>query len=101
MPTEGKNEVKFSNYKARWFATVTIYFDLESFIQQLAQCCQEKQNTETFELHQPCGFCLVGVEHGNTEPLFVQLERSVDCMETLVKPLETIAREFHARKTDS
>ena len=98
MPTEGKNKVKFSNYKARWFAPLTIYFDLESLIKPLAQCCQESQNTETVELHQPCGFCLVGVEHGNIEPLFVQLERSEDCMEKLIKALESIAREFHARK---
>ena len=98
MPSENKNKVKFSNYKARWFAPVVIYFDLESLIQPLAQCCQESQNTETTELHKPCGFCLVGVEHGNTEPLFVQLDRSEDCMEKLIKALETIAREFHARK---
>ena len=42
--------------------------------------------------------CLVGVEHGNTEPLFVQLDRSEDCIKKLIKALETIAREFHARK---
>ena len=98
MPSENKNKVKFSNYKTRWFAPVVIYLDLESLIQPLDQCCQESQNTETTELHKTCGFCLVGVEHGNTEPLFVQLDRSEDCMEKLIKALETIAREFHARK---
>ena len=38
-----KKKVKFSNYKARWFALVVIYFDLESVMRQLAQCFQEKQ----------------------------------------------------------
>ena len=98
MPSENKNKVKFSNYKARWFAPVVIYFDLESIIQPVAQCCQESQNTETTELHKPCGFCLVGVEHERKEPMFIQLERSEDCIEKLVKALETIAREFYQRK---
>ena len=38
------------------------------------------------------------VKHGNTEPLFVQLERSQDCIEKLVKAPETIAREYNQRK---
>ena len=98
QPSEQK-KVKFSNYKARRFALVVIYFDLESVMRQLAQCCQEKQkNSNCRKLHEPCGFCLVGVEHGKTEPPFVQLERSKDCMEMLVKALETIAREFHQWK---
>ena len=64
----------------------------------MTQCCQKMQNTQTLELHEPCGFCLVGVDHRNTEPLFVQLERSQDCIEKLVKALETLAQELHQRK---
>ena len=41
---------------------------------------------------------LVGAEHEKKEPLFIQLERSDDCIEKLVKALETIAREFHQSK---
>ena len=98
MPSENKNKVKFRNFKAPWLAPVVICFDLESIIQPLAQCCQESQKKETTELHKPCGFCLVGVEHEKKEPLFIQLERSEDCIEKLVKALEIIAREFHQRK---
>ena len=35
---------------------------------------------------------------GNIEPLFVHHWRSQDCIEKLVKALETIARELHQRK---
>ena len=83
LPTEQRNKVKFINYKARWFAPIVIFFDLESVIRLLAQCCQERQNTQTLalELHEPCECCLVGVEWSTeTQPLFVQLERSPDCM---------------------
>ena len=46
LPSKEKNKMEFGNYKARWFAPVVIYFDLESIIQPIARCCQQKQTTE-------------------------------------------------------
>ena len=93
MPKPEKNKLKFTNLGARWFAPVVIYFDLESIIQPVAGCQKAKQQTTITEIHQPSGFCLVGIEHGNPNPIFMQLERSENCMEKFVEALEKIHRK--------
>ena len=32
MPGDDKNSFRFKNFKARWFAPITTYFDFESFL---------------------------------------------------------------------
>ena len=49
-------------------------------------------------LLQPSGFCLVGVEHGNPKPIFMQPDRSDNCMEKFVEALQKIAQENHQKK---
>ena len=98
MPTPEKNKLKFKNFGARWFAPVVIYFDLESIIKPVAGCQNANQSSSITEIHQPSGFCLVGIEHGNANPIFMQLERSENCMEKFVEALEKIAHEFHQKK---
>ena len=98
MPSEKQKKVSFKNLKARWFAPIVLYFDLESLLQPLSSCDTERQSTKTIELHTPCSYCLVAVEHNNPKPLFVHLMRSEDCITRLVKELEQIAKEVHAKK---
>ena len=98
MPPPEKNRLKFKNLGARWFAPVVIYFDLESILQPLAGCQKENEATSISELHKPSGFCFVGIEHGNPTPIFMQLERSENCMEKFIEALEKIAHEMNTRK---
>ena len=56
------------------------------------------QQTSISEIHQPGRCCLVGIEHGNPKPIFVQLERSEDCMEKFVEAREKIAQRIHQKK---
>ena len=98
MPSERQSKIIFRNLKARWFAPIVLYFDLESLLQPVSTCCNEKQMTETVELHKPCSFCLVAVEYGNPEPVFVRLERSENCMSQLVTELQQIARDVYEKK---
>ena len=98
MPTPEKNKLKFANLGARWFAPVVIYFDLESIIKPVAGCQNAKQQRSITEIHQPSGFCLIGIEHGNPNPVFMQLERSENCMEKFVGALEKIAQEMYQKK---
>ena len=97
MPLPEKNKLKFKNWPARWFAPVVIYFDLESTIQPLAGCQNANQSTSVTEIHKPSGFCIVGIEHGNPDPVFIQLERSENCMEKFVEALQKIAQEIHEK----
>ena len=38
MPGDDKNSFRFKNFKARWFAPFTIYFDFESFLMPVSSC---------------------------------------------------------------
>ena len=97
MPKPENNKLEFKKLGARWFAPVVIYFDLESKSRPVSGCENVNQQTNITEFHQSCGFCVVGIEHGNFNPIFVQLERSEDCMEKFVEELETIAKEIHQK----
>ena len=101
MPLPEKNKLKFKNWPSRWFAPVVIYFDLESIIQPLAGCQNANQSTSVTEIHKPSGFCIVGIEHGNPDPVFIQLERSENCMEKFVEALQKIAQEIHEKKQNN
>ena len=101
MPSPEKNKLKFKNWQARWFAPVVIYFDLESIIQPVAGCQNVTQSTSVTEIHKPSGFCIVGIEHGNPDPVFMQLERSENCMEKFVDALQKIAQEIHEKKQNN
>ena len=98
MPKPEKKKLEFKNFAARWFAPVVLYFDLESLIQPLYGCSNKNQSTEVIEIHRPSGFCLVGIEHGNPDPIFLQLERSEDCMVKFVDALQRIAVQVNAKK---
>ena len=93
-----KNRLKIKHLGAKWVAPVVIYFDLESILQPLVGCQKENESTSITELHQPSGFCFVGIEHGNPTPIFMQLERSENCMEKFIEALEKIAQEMNTRK---
>ena len=64
MPKSEKNKMKFTNFQARWFALIVIYFNLESLIQPVSACLQDGEKTTTFDIQKGCGFCLLGVELG-------------------------------------
>ena len=38
MPGDDQNSFRFKNFKARWFAPFTIYFDFESFLMPVSSC---------------------------------------------------------------
>ena len=71
MPTLDKNKLKFKLFGARWFVPVVIYFDLESIIKPVAGCQHVNQSISFTKIHQPGGFCLVGIDHGNLNRVFI------------------------------
>ena len=93
MHTPDKNKLIVENFCAQWFAPVVIYFDLESIINPVAGCQNAKQSTSITKIHQASGFCLVEFEHGSPNPIFMQLERSENCMENVVEALERLHRK--------
>ena len=64
----------------------------------MARCQNVNQSASVTEIHKPSGFCIVGIEHGNPDPVSMQLERSENCMELFVDVLQQIAQEFHQKK---
>ena len=98
MPKPEKNKLKFTNLGSLWFAPVVIYFDLDSIIQPVAGSQNAKQQTSITEIYQPSGFCLLGIDNGNPNPILLQLERSQNCMEIFVEALENIAQEMYQKK---
>ena len=80
---------------------MVIYSDLESIIKPVAGCQHANQSTRFTEIHQPSGFCIVGIEHGNLNTIILQLELPENCMEKFVEALEKIAPEIQLQKKQS
>ena len=59
MPGDDKNSFWLKNFKSRWFAPFTIYFDFESFLIPVSSCTAnpDASSTEVIE-HMPSGFAL-------------------------------------------
>ena len=100
LPDETNNLLEFTNYQSRWFAPYVIYFDFESLIKPLATCSSSAavSSSEIIEQHEPCGYCLVVIEHGNPEPVFFKLERSPDCMKGFIDHLQKLAKDIYEMK---
>ena len=100
LPDETKNELQFQNYQSRWFAPYVMYFDFESLIRPVATCSNtsDRSSSEIIERHEPCGFCLVVIEHNNPEPVFFKLERSSNCMQRFVENLQKLAKDIYEMK---
>ena len=61
-------------------------------------CQYVNQSTSVTEIHKPSDFCIVGIEHENPDPVFMQLGRSEKCMKLFVEALQQIAQEIHQKK---
>ena len=51
-PKPEKNQLKFKNLGARWFAPVVVYCDFESIIKPVTGCQNANQQTSITEIHQ-------------------------------------------------
>ena len=96
LPDETKNDLQFQNYQSRWLAPYVMYFDFESLIRPVATCSNtsDRRSSEIIERHEPCGFCLLVIEHKKPKPVFFKLERSSNCMQRVVKNLQKLARHL-------
>ena len=74
-----------------WFVPIVIYYGLKSIIKLVNDCQNENQSTSVTEIQQRSGFCLVGIEHGKPDPMFMHLERSENFMENFFEALEETA----------
>ena len=95
------NKLKCKNWPARRFAPVVNYFDSVSILQPLTGCQIANQSTSVTEIQKASGFCFVGIEQGNPDPVSIQLEKSENCMEKFVETLQKIAREIHEKKQNN
>ena len=86
MPKPDNNLYKFTNWSATWFAPLVLYFDFESFLKPVASCApsEERASSRPIEVHEPCGFALTAIEHGNPEPKFNHMDSSENCMQNFV-----------------
>ena len=94
LPDETKNDLHIRNYQSRWFAPYVMYFDFETLIRPAATCyhTSDRSSRDIIERHEPCGFCLVVIEHNNPEPVFFKLERSSNFIQRFVENLKTCKR---------
>ena len=100
MPKPDNNLYKFTNWSATWFAPLVIYFDFESFLKPVASCApsEERASSRPIEVHEPCGFALTVIEHGNPEPKFTHLDSSENCMQNFVQMIHKLAKDIHEQK---
>ena len=96
MPKPDNNLYKFTNWSATWFAPLVIYFDFESFLKPVASCApsEERASSRPNEVHEPCGFALTSIEHGNPEPKFTHLDSSENCMQNFVQLIHKVAKDI-------
>ena len=108
MSKPNNNQKVFKNLRARWCAPRVIYFDLESIIVPVESiivpvpgpaCTSATSHTQTVEIHKPCSYGLVVVEHGTSTPIKYEMCRGPDAMKKLIKSLESIAKEIYNDKT--
>ena len=97
MPKPNKIQKVFENLMGRWFAARVIYFDLESIIVPVPGPARNPatSNTQTVEIHNPCSYGLVVVEHGTSTPIKYEMCREPDAIKKLIKSLESLAREIY------
>ncbi len=100
MPNESAKDLVFKNVQARWFVPLVIYFELESLLQPVQGCERppETSHSQFLQIHEPCGYALTVVEHSNDNVLFLKQERGPGCLQTFVKDLHILARDFYERK---
>ena len=100
MPIAGKNLYKFNNWSATWFAPLNICFDFESILKPVASCpvSSECASTRSTEIHEPCGFAIAFIEHGNSQPKFSHLDSSVNCMQNFVQTIHKLAKDINKQK---
>ena len=100
MPTTSNKSHKFNNWSATWFAPLVIYFDFESILKPVASCParSESNSTRSFEMHEPCGFAIAVIEHGDPQPKFSHLDSSVNCMQNFVQMMHKLAKDLHEQK---
>ena len=99
MPSPDKNEYKFSNFSATWFAPPVIYFDFESFLLPVARfdAATDQSSTRAIEKHKPCAFALAVVDHHSNGPYFHHVDSSEDCVGNIVRMLNSLARDILER----
>ena len=54
-------------------------------IKPVVGCQNANQSTSVTKIPKPSGFCVVRIKHGNPRLIFMQLERSENCMEKVVE----------------
>ena len=102
-PTTSNNLYKFNNWSATWFAPLVIYLDFESILKPVASCpgSSESASTRSIEIHEPCGFAIAVMKHGNWQPfqsIFSHLDSSVNCMQNFVQMIHKLAKNIQACK---
>ena len=100
LPDQTKNDLQIQNYQPRWFAPNVKYFEFESVFKPVATCSNtsDRRSSVTIERHEPCGFCLVVIEHNKPEPVSFKLERSSKCRQRVVENLQKPAKDIYERK---
>ena len=66
----------------------------------MASCApsEERASSRPIEVHEPCGFALTVIEHGNPEPKFTRLDSSGNCMQNFVQMIHKLAKDIHEQK---
>ena len=100
MPKASINLYKCNNWSATWFDSLVIYFDFESILKPVASCpaSSESASTRSIEIHEPYGFAIAVIEHGNPQPQFSQLNSSVNCMQNIVQMVHKLAKDIDEQK---
>ena len=76
MTTESQQNFQLKNVKARWFAPIVSFFNLESNIEPTHQCRNNPNFSENrvIEYHRQCSFALLFLILEEKEPFFFYLQ---------------------------
>ena len=87
MPNESNASLPFRNWKARWFLPIVLYFDTESYLVPIATAQPSPSNSYTVSIdnHEPGGYAIAAIEHGEATPVYFELKRDDNCSNEFVK----------------
>ena len=100
MPKTSNKLYKFNNWSAAGFLRWLSVSISNRFSKPVESCpaSLESASTRSIEIHEPCGFAIAVIGHGNLKPKFSKLDSSVNSMQNFVQMTHKLARDIHGQK---
>ena len=85
MPKASNTSLQFRNWKSRWFLSIVLYFDTESYLVPIAttQPSTTTSYTVAIEKNESCDYVIAAIEQGKATPVYIELKRGDNCLKIL------------------